>query len=309
MYNAKRGGIYSRVDRYDPIKGWALKPNISNMIHFGNNILSSNSKGIRGKIEYAYARNKDKLRILILGDSFTFGQGVSDNETYPYYLQQILPDTEVINLGVHGYGHDQMLIYLKEEGIKYKPDIIILGYIAMDADRNMLTFRDYAKPKFELAAGKLKLSNFPVSSPQVTFKEEFWRSKFIDILSILYNRFLCKTGLYERERKELTDAILRDIAVTARSINATPLFVYMDNVRSMEFSEDLSRREQDFLNDCRNILVDCLFLDTYFKNVIKQGARIKKGGHFDANTNEIIALGIKGYLVDSGLINKRKIAQ
>jgi hypothetical protein len=42
---------------------------------------------------------------LILGDSFTFGDEVSDNETYSYYLQQMLPHTEVINMGVHGYGH------------------------------------------------------------------------------------------------------------------------------------------------------------------------------------------------------------
>jgi len=51
---------------------------------------------------------------------------VSDNETYSYYLQKMLPNAEIINMGVHGYGHDQMLIYLEEEGVKYKPDIFII---------------------------------------------------------------------------------------------------------------------------------------------------------------------------------------
>ena len=42
------------------------------------------------------------MRILFLGDSYTFGDNVSDNETYPFYLQQMLPNTEVINMGGMG---------------------------------------------------------------------------------------------------------------------------------------------------------------------------------------------------------------
>ncbi len=55
---------------------------------------------------------------MVLADSFTFGDEVSDDETYSSYLQQALPGAENINLGVHGYGHDQMLILLMEDGIK-----------------------------------------------------------------------------------------------------------------------------------------------------------------------------------------------
>lgn len=101
--------------------GWSTRPNLSDMSCFNKKILNSNSKGIRGKTEYSYAKNGDGPRILISGDFFTFGDEASDDETYPYYLQQMLLGAEVINMGVHGYGHDQMLIYLKEEGMKYRP--------------------------------------------------------------------------------------------------------------------------------------------------------------------------------------------
>jgi hypothetical protein len=37
---------------------------------------------------------------------------VSDDETYSFYLQEMLPQAEIINMGAHGYGHDQMLILL-----------------------------------------------------------------------------------------------------------------------------------------------------------------------------------------------------
>lgn len=121
---------YYAFDMYDASKGWIPKPNLRDVKTFDNKTLNTNSKGLRGKRDFPYTKNKNKVRILILGDSFTFGDEVSDDETYSAYLQAMLPDTEIINMGMHGYGHDQMLILLKEEGIKYQPDIVILGFLA-----------------------------------------------------------------------------------------------------------------------------------------------------------------------------------
>lgn len=284
-----------------------MKPNISNVVCFGNKIINSNSKGIRGKAEYAYAENKDKLRILILGDSYTFGEEVSDGETYPYYLQQVLPDAEVINFGVRGYGHDQMLIYLKEEGVKYKPDIVILGFISEDANRNMLKFRDYAKPKFELLNNKLKLYNIPVPDPETTLKEELWKSKFVGLLNIFYCLVLHKTGLYEAEKEKLTNAILKEMVITAKSINAKPVFVYLDDIRSEEPNSDMTREEQHFFDACKNIKVDCVFLRSLLQSARMQGIKIKEDGHFDATTYRIVAQGIKEYLIKSGLADKKNL--
>ncbi|HTZ11999.1 MAG TPA: hypothetical protein VMD04_06485, partial [Candidatus Margulisiibacteriota bacterium] len=104
---------------YNKLKGWALKPNLKDTAVPGGGILYTNSKGIRGKAEYGYTKPTDKTRILALGGSSTFGEGVGDTQTYPYYLQEMLPQAEVLNFGVKGYGHDQMLLYLKEEGIRY----------------------------------------------------------------------------------------------------------------------------------------------------------------------------------------------
>ena len=139
---------YYASDMYDPTKGWIPKPNL------------------RGKKDFPYLKDKERLRILILGDSFTFGDEVSDDETYSHYLQEMLPHAEVINMGVHGYGHDQMLILFKEEGVKYQPDIVILGFLALDMSRNLLEFRDFAKPRFVLENGELELTGTPVPRPE-----------------------------------------------------------------------------------------------------------------------------------------------
>src|SRR6516164_467780 len=142
--------IYDKFDIYHPTRGWAVRPGLSRITVFNNKTLSSNSRGLRGSSEYPYEKPLGTLRILTFGDSFTFGDEVSDNETWSYYLEKLLPGSEIINFGVHGYGHDQMLLYLWEEGIKYHPDLVILGFLSMDMRRNMLSFRDYAKPRFVL---------------------------------------------------------------------------------------------------------------------------------------------------------------
>src|SRR5882724_5248615 len=164
------------------------KANLKDIKVFNQKILNTNSKGLRGKKDFPYIKNKETLRILILGDSFTFGDEVSDDETYSYYLQQMLSHTEVINMGVHGYGHDQMLILLREEGIKYEPDIVILGFLPLDMSRNLLEFRDFAKPRFVLKGGELKLTGTPVPRPEDILQWDWTRPRSVDIFSFIRHR-------------------------------------------------------------------------------------------------------------------------
>ena len=159
------GRLQYEIDEWHPTRGWALKPNLRDVPVPGGKLLNSNSKGVRGRREHAGEKAPGTTRILVLGDSFTFGEDVGDDETYSHHLEQLLPGTEVINLGVHGYGHDQMLIYLREEGIRYRPDIVILGFLTGDMERNVLSFRDYAKPRFVLDGGKPALRHSPVPPP------------------------------------------------------------------------------------------------------------------------------------------------
>ena len=131
---------------YDANRGWAVKPNVRNMTPFGNGKFeNTNSKGLRGVSEHAYARTPGVRRILVLGDSFTFGTEVSDDETFAHDVEATLPHTEVLNLGVQGYGQDQMLLYLHHEGVKYHPDIVILGFVYVDGYRNLWNFFAYSE--------------------------------------------------------------------------------------------------------------------------------------------------------------------
>lgn len=74
-----------------------------------------------------FSHEKSGLRLVFLGDSFLMGANVAADETLPRFLEKELqPDAEVLNMGILGYGPDQSLVVLREEGLAYHPDIVLL---------------------------------------------------------------------------------------------------------------------------------------------------------------------------------------
>jgi lysophospholipase L1-like esterase len=98
-----------------------------------------NSKGMRD-FEYAYEKPPGTFRILVLGDSVTFGWGVPMEDTYPKMLEKELNARgggvhyQVLNAGTGNYGTREEAVFLREEGLKYSPDMIILAFFVNDAE-------------------------------------------------------------------------------------------------------------------------------------------------------------------------------
>jgi hypothetical protein len=101
-----------------------------------------NNLGFRDARDYDVAKPPGTFRILVLGDSVTFGHGSLFETTYPYLLEQRLkawrPSTtwQVWNLGVPGYNTRQELRYLQEVGAAFQPDLVIVGFYPNDFDGN-----------------------------------------------------------------------------------------------------------------------------------------------------------------------------
>ena len=302
--------IFYRFDQHSPSRGWALKPLIRDMTVFADKIktgrkhLNTNLKGIRGIAEYPYERIPGKKRILVIGDSFTFGDGVSDEETYSSYLERLLGNAEVINMGVHGYGHDQMLIYLKEEGVKYSPDVVILGFIDDDMTRNLFYFRDFAKPVYALKNGGLRLTHSPVESPEHYLENEFFRLKLLDVFHIIKQGLLWKTGYNDDLKNKLTDAILDEFVATVKSIGAEPLFVYLPTPLDIMSPLQFARGELYFDNYCSSRKITSLSLRNYFKRMAKQYG-FPTHGHWDPKEHYRAAEMIKNMLEESKLLSFR----
>ena len=115
--------------------------------------------------------------ILAVGDSFTFGAEVTDPQTWPAQLQHIV-GRRVINAGVSGYGFDQIVLRAEALAPFYKPDAIVVAFIADDIRRTeMRRLWSADKPYFDIENGMPVLRNVPVpprADPKTTLT--FWQS-------------------------------------------------------------------------------------------------------------------------------------
>ncbi len=86
-----------------------------------------------------YAVESSKNEIWIFGCSFTHGWTLNDDETYPWLLQQQLPEVEVVNFGVSGYGTLQSMLQFQEALEKRpKPRLVVIAYASFHDQRNTL---------------------------------------------------------------------------------------------------------------------------------------------------------------------------
>jgi hypothetical protein len=107
----------------------------------------------------------DHLRIIALGDSFTWGNEVAAEENFAYLLNRADNGLEVLNMGVPGYGIDQMVLKYERHGADLAPDLVILGIYVSDYERTTVAFTAAAKPLFQVVGEQLLLTNSPVPAP------------------------------------------------------------------------------------------------------------------------------------------------
>ncbi len=79
------------------------------------------------------------FRIIVLGDSITFGFRLPNESTYSYQLNELLNNSsseskeyQVLNFGVSGYDTIQEVFQFERQGLIYKPDLVIVGFCLND---------------------------------------------------------------------------------------------------------------------------------------------------------------------------------
>jgi len=183
-------GADKRWYEYDPLYGWRKIPNVNATrisVKGQNSVLFRvNSKGLRGP-EYPYEKPANEYRILFLGDSFTEGFMIKEEDHFAEVMKRRLNSLkskehiEALNSGVAGWSTDQELLFFQNEGKKYSPDLTILMFYQNDLSYNNepKDWSMYYKPLFKQIDGKLVLTNVPVPLPdkivntdQLTSKEE-----------------------------------------------------------------------------------------------------------------------------------------
>ena len=144
--------------RYDSELGYEPRPGVSGTLK--GETLSYSADGFRN-------HNPDRPAaagpvILALGDSYTEGYAVSDDESWPAHLER---DTgrRVLNAGVRSYGLDQIVLRAERLAPRVKPRAMVLAFIESDIDRTAQSAREFRfKPYFVPMGEGLELRNVPV---------------------------------------------------------------------------------------------------------------------------------------------------
>ena len=97
----------------------------------------TNSLGLRDRA-FPVEKPTGVRRMLVLGDSMTFGWGARQEDAYPKVLERLLNGNgeqyEVINAGVGNYNTAQEVAYFRERGRHLRPDEVVLGFYINDAE-------------------------------------------------------------------------------------------------------------------------------------------------------------------------------
>lgn len=128
VMTVSRGLYVPDVHRYRLQPGF--RGTITNRVEFKTRVFI-NPEGLRGReTEPIGAKEPGTFRILALGDSFTFGVGAGEEETWPARLQEILRSrgmrAEVLNAGAPGYGIPDEAAWFERWGRPLAPDMILL---------------------------------------------------------------------------------------------------------------------------------------------------------------------------------------
>jgi hypothetical protein len=225
-----RGGNPREFAKLDPELGWLVAANLDELDYEGVRI-STNSDHMRGRREIPLARS-GAPRIVAVGDSYTFGQCAEDDETFPAVIGQSLPDTEVLNLGVMGYGQDQALLRLRRDGLRYRPDVVVFGFHGSDMPRNLLRFRDYGKPRFRLDGGELRLENVPVPMPDAY--RGAWPPRLWNYLQMGRDAITSERPARRHTMHRLSRAIVYRMAEETQAAGARLAVVYLPRTGNLD---------------------------------------------------------------------------
>jgi hypothetical protein len=134
--------------------------------------IRTNAQGMRADEDIDYAKPAGVRRILVLGDSFAMGYGVDLDDTFLAQMQRRLePEVgplQIVNLAVSGHGNAEELIMLREEGLRYDPDLVLLAWHRTDLADNVRS------ALFSLDGDRLVRKN-ATFLPQVELRERLFR--------------------------------------------------------------------------------------------------------------------------------------
>lgn len=212
--------------QHDPELGWVYRPHARarHRTREFDVTIEINSRGFRGP-EWGEKRD-GRPRVLVLGDSYAFGWGVEQVESFSSRLQTLAPEWEILNAAVSGYGTDQRYLLLLRLLPVVQPDLVIDVHCSNDGPE-CSSRAVYGKPKpyFVRGSANLELRGVPVREPS-------WLER-----SSLFYRAIAKE-LEERRSSDRIPDVERGWGLVcdlyremAKRLDGVPLVIVSDEAR------------------------------------------------------------------------------
>lgn len=146
---------------YDPRYGWS-----HGVWGTEDGVYFSNDKGWRiTKDEFSLRKyGQDTVDYLFIGDSYTHGDPIELEQTWPYLISKKRKST-FANIAVGGYGIDQAILRFKDESVV--ADTVFFGVVSGDLDRalqpvyNLYLGNNKTKPYFVFSDTSIHVANQP----------------------------------------------------------------------------------------------------------------------------------------------------
>lgn len=242
---------------YDATLGWTVGPNRQG----AEGLYLSSAEGLRAARQgVVLAGAKQKPRVALVGDSYTFAEGVAFEHSWGHLLEAASGlDVQVLNFGVGGYGVDQAYLRFRQDVFAWKPDVVILGFPMHDLHRTMTLYPfinwpewgiPFSKPRLVRSDNGLRTLNVPTLPPQTIwakrsvtdlpfleydegYASHHWRSSAADALYIsrwlftYFPRWTARSSYTSADEMiQLNGAILRAFIHSAKENGMSPIVAF-----------------------------------------------------------------------------------
>ena len=280
--------------RIDSTLGWINLPNAVITRPNADDVpwtFAINSKGFRGPENW----NADaKTRILVIGDSFAFGEGIAIEDRFDTILSRRHPEWSFVNLSVGGWGTDQELIASRSMRSQLRArDVLLIVTCWNDLyDLSRRVYAGRAKPWFELSGDRL-VEHAPAFGVVSYLRDKLYLAGALAVLRERATRFSPETlraslCLYERL-----------LASETREVAERGAFVVIAHFQDRQFADQAGLKVQElevvFDRLCAAANVHCVSLDSEPDGPI-QSSMYQRDEHWNASGDRAVASVLERHL-------------